>query len=446
MTPRPRLAECKRSRDPADARTRPPSPGGLAHPPFSVAIDGNPDARTLRIAAGTYAVGGRAVVIPRTLTARVAPPARVRVEGEPARLWREAPKWTGRTLLAASVSPVEAHIRRPESLVAGSAAVRRADGGALLREGVDYALDAYWSALSLAEGAALPPGAPVRVDYESWLQRVDLLQWEADGTVRVKMGAPAAVGARPPAPDAGATALAYVYVPARDEPLSAAHVHPLPASALGWRSFLFAEGADRLSGLRGKMAAGRAATLVAWGDSVTAGATASSPENTFVRRTETALRGRFGNPGIRFVNAGVDGTSTVGRVAAFDAEVLAHRPDAIVMEFVNDVKAEPAAREAAWRRAFASARAANPDVALVVLTPTLVAPSWMENYDATVSWMRRFARDNGAALADASRTWTCLAGIGIPYETLLTNAINHPDDTGHAIFSETLLKLMDRSA
>ena len=409
----------------------------------AVTVDGDPGTRTLRIAAGAYAVGGKTVTVARTQTARVAPPARVRMEGEPARLWREAPDWTGRTLLSASVSPVEPRVRRPESLVAGSVAVRSAVDGTLLREGVDYALNMYWSALFLPEGAERTPGTPVAVDYESWLQRVDLLQVDAEGEARVKTGAPAAVLARPPAPDAGWAALAHIYTPARGEPLAEAHIYPLAADEGDWRSRLFIEGGERLAGLRGKMAAGLPTTLVAWGDSVTEGSTASSPENTFVRRVETALRERFGNPGIRFVNAGVGGATTISRVNAFEDEALAHRPDALVIEFVNDVAADPGDRESAWRRAFASARAANPGIAIVVLTPTLLAPSWMKNYDAATAWMRDFARANGAALADASRTWKCLADIGIPYETLLTNAINHPDDTGHAIFAETLLRLME---
>ena len=36
--------------------------------------------------------------------------------------------------------------------------------------------------------------------------------------------------------------------------------------------------------------------------------------------------------------------------------------------------------------------------------------------------------------------WEQLEFQGIPYETLLKNGINHPDDRGHRIFAEELMR------
>ena len=54
--------------------------------------------------------------------------------------------------------------------------------------------------------------------------------------------------------------------------------------------------------------------------------------------------------------------------------------------------------------------------------------------------LRDFARDHGLALADAAARWEHLAQEGIPYVTLLHNGINHPDDRGHLLFAEELLR------
>jgi len=57
-----------------------------------------------------------------------------------------------------------------------------------------------------------------------------------------------------------------------------------------------------------------------------------------------------------------------------------------------------------------------------------------------VQWLRDIAEEKGAGVADASRRWEHLASEGIPYTTLLWNGINHPDDRGHLIFAQELMK------
>jgi hypothetical protein len=54
--------------------------------------------------------------------------------------------------------------------------------------------------------------------------------------------------------------------------------------------------------------------------------------------------------------------------------------------------------------------------------------------------LREFADKRQIGLADASARWEHLWKEGLPYLTLLDNTINHPDDRGHRIFAEELLK------
>jgi hypothetical protein len=57
--------------------------------------------------------------------------------------------------------------------------------------------------------------------------------------------------------------------------------------------------------------------------------------------------------------------------------------------------------------------------------------------------LRFLANREKVALADASSRWAHLWREGLPYVTLLRNGINHPDDRGHAIFAEELLRCFD---
>jgi hypothetical protein len=58
--------------------------------------------------------------------------------------------------------------------------------------------------------------------------------------------------------------------------------------------------------------------------------------------------------------------------------------------------------------------------------------------------LRRFARENRVPLADASRRWEELETLGIPYETLLANGINHPNARGHELFVEELMRFFPK--
>jgi hypothetical protein len=250
------------------------------------------DGRSVTVKAGTYVALGKTVNVPEDRTVALAPPTRVTVKDEPVTLTPDGTGgWTGPTLLKESVSPIEPACRRPESLVAGSLSLHaEAGGGAVFREGADYALDAYWSGLGLIRGGAITEGQTVYADYQSYYQRVDLIQADAAGRVTVKAGEAKAVCPVAPAADPGWTALATVYVPARDVPVASAAIMPLPAEDTDWRALVHVEGRERLAGLRARMAAGEKVVVACWGDSVTTGATVSRPELAFVPLAEARLR------------------------------------------------------------------------------------------------------------------------------------------------------------
>ena len=42
---------------------------------------------------------------------------------------------------------------------------------------------------------------------------------------------------------------------------------------------------------------------------------------------------------------------------------------------------------------------------------------------------------------NAETLWAGLESIGVPYEILLRNGINHPEDRGHRFFAEELIRL-----
>ena len=55
--------------------------------------------------------------------------------------------------------------------------------------------------------------------------------------------------------------------------------------------------------------------------------------------------------------------------------------------------------------------------------------------------LRQFAARHDVALADASLRYGRLWRQGIPYNTLMLNAINHPDERGMRLFADALIAL-----
>ena len=58
-----------------------------------------------------------------------------------------------------------------------------------------------------------------------------------------------------------------------------------------------------------------------------------------------------------------------------------------------------------------------------------------------VTGLRQFAAKRNVALADASLRYGRLWRQGIPYVTIMVNAINHPDARGMKIFADSLMAL-----
>lgn len=128
--------------------------------------------------------------------------------------------------------------------------------------------------------------------------------------------------------------------------------------------------------------------------------------------------------------------------------MLGAKPDLIVSEFVNDASLKPAQVEERYAKLLADFQGIGAE--WIILTPHYVRPDWMgltrerdidDDPRPYVAGLRQFAATHDVALADASLRWGRLWRQGIPYSTLLVNAINHPNAQGMRIFADALMAL-----
>ena len=99
------------------------------------------------------------------------------------------------------------------SVLKDSVVVTSADGAKTFKMGVDYKYNDDWGQIAnLKGGLGAEHQAELKVGYRLALQRLDLVQVGADGKVTVKKGTSRIVCPQLPEPDAGAVALAGVYI------------------------------------------------------------------------------------------------------------------------------------------------------------------------------------------------------------------------------------------
>lgn len=401
--------------------------------------------RSVKVTAGRCRVGANTVRVPETQLA-ADPAETVGVVDERHGISDEKPNgWRGGTRLRAGRDPYRV---MPGQLVPNSVVVRAEVEGKVTRceREKDYHLDPFWGALCRLPDGRIKKNQRVTISYVYSLRRVDRIEVMPDGKVTLRRGRPKVDCPPMPRKTGGAVTLATIYRGHHARRVRATDVYVVnETKAAEMASPDLKPVAQTLAKLR----AGKPVTIVCWGDSVTTGGDASCPGKRYVDLFGTRLQKRFGEGKIKVINAGIGGTSTQGRLKAYAKEVLAHKPDLITVEFVNDMGLPAKTLRANWRSAIAQARKIGAE--FVIITPHYVMPSWMSKKHPrgpetrpNCKALRALAAEEKVGLADAGRRWELLEYAGVPYEILLMNGINHPDDRGHAIFVDELMRLFPK--
>ncbi|MBX3178308.1 MAG: hypothetical protein KF886_13180 [Candidatus Hydrogenedentes bacterium] len=406
------------------------------------------------VGPGSVSIAGREIALPDPVRLIVPEPAPVTVRGEAQMLPLFNPQaggWLKGARLKALIAQecTATGLLQPETVV-----VRSASGVPFARD-VDYALDPLWGTIGRLEAGSIGADESVLIDYTWSPARLDAIVVNTSGQVRLIEGTPGLGFDPPPAPGVGEFAIGSVWNPGNAPDLTAENLLPVEHSVAEPTPPEYYAAEQFLPKTLAKLEAGEPVTIVAWGDSVTNGGgvggdTALWYQNQFVDR----LRARYPDADIKLHTAAWPGRGSRDYLEAppggpydFQRDVLDRKPDLVTAEWVNDAYLRGEALTAHYTTILEHLRGAGAE--LVLITPHLVRPDWMgvdtlkfdEDPRPYVQGLRAFAEANDVAVADASRIWCGLWRRGIPYTTLLANAINHPDARGQAIFADALMAL-----
>jgi len=370
---------------------------------------------------------------------------RTRLSVEPPRVWAQGTKLRQlQTLAPGRGSPANGAVD-PDSVV-----VRHGDK--VLKRGKDYLLDPVWGSLGLGPEASVTHKDRVTVDYRYSVRRLDSLIQTPDGKKIVRKGQSHLTIPEPPKLKPGEKRVANIFVDYFCDGKNA-EVFAITETAEQAQTLTTP---GRIPRTMAKIKAGEPVKIVCWGDSVTVGGDASDREKTrYVKVFERRLTARFPNVTVETIAVGgsnsrqwlypdrfkhrLAGQCRWQRIA--DAE-----PDLVTIEFVNDAGLGN-------KKLFSSVyddilkRLRELDAEVILITPHFTRPQMMRfktlrdpEKRSYVLNLRAFAETHNLALADASSRWGHLWKEGIPYVTLLRNGINHPEDRGHAIFADEMMK------
>jgi len=336
-------------------------------------------------------------------------------------------------------------------LIPGSLRVKasKIPGAPLLKKGGDYVVDERWGAVAFVAGGSIKKGQIVYVDYKYAGKRIDTLVVSENGKLSLIRGTPAKSAPMPPAIPAGVVPVANVYVvPSATgscvlEILPITTLQPLPMPAE-----IRETNRKALTRSLAMLKSGDAINIAFWGDSITGGSDASSPDKVFTNQVIAGLRKRFPTARISTFNAGVGGTNTRMRLPGFESEVLSKKPDLVILEFVNDMNLPTAELEANYEKIVGMTK--NAGAELIMCTPHHATPVIMRvpTWQAVaakpyIALVKHTATRSQVGLADVAARWNGLRREGLRPDLMLVDEIIHPNDRGHTIYAEELLKCFE---
>lgn len=181
-------------------------------------------------------------------------------------------------------------------------------------------------------------------------------------------------------------------------------------------------------------------TLVYFGDSVTQGGDVDK-EYRFPFLLNQWLRQQYPEVEFTCINSAIGGTSSSFGRERFTRDVLDHQPDAVTVMFVlNDFRTDD--QTILGNHRFFVEELRKRHAIPLFITPNYNTGVWMEGLDHGVDRIRKFCEEEKIICVDVYRLWQDLRDYGIPYETMLANGINHPDNMAAAMFSESLKLLL----
>jgi acyl-CoA thioesterase I len=190
-----------------------------------------------------------------------------------------------------------------------------------------------------------------------------------------------------------------------------------------------------------RLAAGDLVTIVAIGSSSTAGAGASSPDQSYPSRLAVALQKRFPGHPITVLNRGVNGDEVADMMARLDQTVLAEKPDLVLWQLgtnavLRDLDLQPIG--AAIHDGLARIKETGADVVLIdpQFAPEVIAKPEIDGMLEMIATLAKQDKVDLFRRYAVMRNWRETSGI--PFKTFVSSDNLHMNDWGYGCIAKIL--------
>jgi lysophospholipase L1-like esterase len=186
---------------------------------------------------------------------------------------------------------------------------------------------------------------------------------------------------------------------------------------------------------------GADATIVCFGDSITAGYAVRRGFPSFLLES---LRQRFPDSKIEMINSGICGDTSQDGLGRLDWAVLSYEPDLVTINFgINDCVLGLSLEEYEMNLVEMVRRIrAGPDSEILLLSSQpLESPPYDQRVLDYYQTVERVAKEMNVGFVDVYGAWMKRVRAGMPLDSLILPGLDHPNEAGYRIIAEELMSL-----
>ena len=192
---------------------------------------------------------------------------------------------------------------------------------------------------------------------------------------------------------------------------------------------------------RQEIESGADATIVCFGDSITAGYAVRRGFPSFLLES---LRQRFPDSKIEMINSGISGDTSQDGLSRLDWAVLSYEPDLVTINFgINDCVLGLSLEEFEMNLVEMVRRIrAGPDSEILLLSSQpLESPPYDQRVLDYYQTVERVAKEMNVGFVDVYGAWMKRVRVGMPLDSLILPGLDHPNEAGYKIIAEELMSL-----
>ncbi|MEL6049024.1 SGNH/GDSL hydrolase family protein [Methanothrix soehngenii] len=192
---------------------------------------------------------------------------------------------------------------------------------------------------------------------------------------------------------------------------------------------------------RQELESGAEATIVCFGDSITAG---YAVRRGFPSFWLESLRQRFPDSKIEMINSGISGDTSQDGLGRLDWAVLSYEPDLVTINFgINDCVLGLSREEFEMNLVEMVRRIrAGPDSEILLLSSQpLESPPYDQRVLDYYQTVETVAKEMNVGFVDVYGAWMKRVRAGMPLDSLILPGLDHPNEAGYRIIAEELMSL-----